>query len=242
MTSLALSHLPPGSPLWLYVFVASALALHIAAGSVAILAGYTAILARKGGLLHRRAGLAFIAAMVVMGAMGSVLASRIPDRANIAAGILAAYLVSTAWMTVRRRPLCTGRFERIAFVGVAALALFYVVSGIQAQLAPSHRLDHYPPGPFFAVGALAAFFAWGDWRMLRRGGVEGTGRLARHIGRMGFALFLAAASFFIGQQKVMPVFMHGWLILFALGFAPLALTLFWLVKIRLPKRRRLAPA
>jgi len=54
--------------------------------------------------------------------------------------------------------------------------------------------------------------------------------------RMCFALFFATGSFFIGQQKVMPAFMHGSPILVAFGIAPLVLMFFWLWRIHRPAR------
>jgi hypothetical protein len=49
---------------------------------------------------------------------------------------------------------------------------------------------------------------------------------------MCLGLFIATGSFFLGQQKVMPVWMRGSPVLLALGFAPLVLLVFWLIKIR----------
>ncbi len=49
---------------------------------------------------------------------------------------------------------------------------------------------------------------------------------------MCFALFFAAASFFLGQQKVMPVWMHGAWYLYVLALAPLAFMVFWLIRVR----------
>jgi peptidoglycan/LPS O-acetylase OafA/YrhL len=118
--------------------------------------------------------------------------------------------------------------------------------GLEARMSADHRLDGYPAPLYFTVAAIALFFASGGLRMIRSGGLTGARRLARHAGRMGFGLFLAAGSFFIGQQKVMPLWMHGSPILFVLGLAPLALTIFWLIRIRLTGRNRhpqqLAPA
>jgi hypothetical protein len=53
---------------------------------------------------------------------------------------------------------------------------------------------------------------------------------------MCFAFFFAAGSFFLGQQKVMPAFMHGSPILWALGLAPLGFMIFWLIRIRFSNR------
>jgi hypothetical protein len=242
MMTPVLAHLAPGS--LRFLLAAGVLALHIAAGSVAIVSGYTAIFARKGGALHRRSGLVFCGAMLLMGAMGSLLALRIHERNNVAAGLLVAYLVASAWMTIRRPAGRVGRFELGAFAVSFALAEAFLAWGFEARWSPSHRLDGFPAGPYFAVAAIAAFFAWGDFRMIRHGGLAGAARIARHAGRMGFGLFFAAGSFFIGQQKVMPAAWHGSPVLLVLGLAPLALTLFWLVRIRLPAKRRrtLAPA
>jgi hypothetical protein len=52
---------------------------------------------------------------------------------------------------------------------------------------------------------------------------------------MCFAFFVATGSFFLGQQDIMPMTVRGSPILFVLGLAPLALMLFWLVRLRFAK-------
>ena len=88
---------------------------------------------------------------------------------------------------------------------------------------------------FAAIFALAAGL---DLNLIRRGGVAGVPRLARHLWRMCTALFIAAGAFFFGQQRVMPEFVQGspWLVL--PPRATLALMAFWLVRLRLAKRWR----
>jgi uncharacterized membrane protein len=242
MTPLSIARLPAGSPLWIYALVTAALILHIAAGSAAIVTGYVAIFASKGGRLHRRAGILFVLAMVTMGCAAIFLALRIPQRGNVAGGLLAAYLVATGWMTVRRQAGRTGRFEIGALLLVLALAGAMAAFGLKAQASPSHRLDGYPPALYFNVVVIALLFAAGDLRMILRGGVAGVQRLSRHILRMGFAFFVAAGSFFLGQQKVMPAAFHGSPVLLVLGLAPLGLMLFWLVRVRIGPRKRRAAA
>ncbi|HME12651.1 MAG TPA: hypothetical protein VKF79_07315, partial [Candidatus Acidoferrum sp.] len=44
-----------------------------------------------------------------------------------------------------------------------------------------------------------------DLRMLLRGGVSGAARIARHLVRMGLALFIGTASLFLGKQQHFPV-------------------------------------
>ncbi|MEA3040319.1 MAG: hypothetical protein QOE79_2832 [Sphingomonadales bacterium] len=229
MTAISLSHLAAGSRL--YGLILAALALHIAAACVAIFAGYGAMAVRKGAPLHRRFGLVFVGSMLAMAVTASFLALRIHERGNIAAGILAFYLVLSAWITVRREPGRIGQAERAAAgipLGVAALML---LSGLQAAASPA-GLDGYPAGPYYALAIVAGLLLAGDVAMIRRGGFSGTRRLARHAGRMGFALFMAASFFFIGRQKLMPEWMQGSAILYGLGLAPLGMTLYWRVRLR----------
>ena len=72
--------------------------------------------------------------------------------------------------------------------------------------------------------------------MIRDGGVSGAPLIARHLWRMCFALFFACANFFLGQQKVMPAFMHGSPFLFVPEIAVLALMIFWLIRVRFANR------
>jgi hypothetical protein len=82
------------------------------------------------------------------------------------------------------------------------------------------------------------FAAAGDLRLILRGGISGVQRIARHLWRMCFALFFASAFFFLGQQKVMPAFMHGSPLLFVPAIAPLVLMIFWLFRVRFANRYR----
>jgi hypothetical protein len=98
--------------------------------------------------------------------------------------------------------------------------------------SPKHAFNGYGPPLFFIFGVLSLFFAALDLRVLAKGGVSGVQRIMRHLWRMCFAFFFATGSFFLGQQKVMPVWMQGSKVLFVLGLAPLGFMLFWLVRVR----------
>ena len=91
---------------------------------------------------------------------------------------------------------------------------------------------------YYVFGSFATLFAALDLKVILRGGISGAARIARHLWRMCFALFFAAASFFLGQQKVMPAFMHGSPLLFIPALAPLGFMIYWLVRTRFPKRRQ----
>jgi hypothetical protein len=244
MMPLSLAHLAPGTAAWVYGLTLALLVLHIGGGGIAILSGFAAFAVGKGGRLHRLFGLVFVVSMLTMAVAATILASRIPQRGNIGGGLLVCYLVASAWLTVRRKPGTIGRLEIALCAAAAAIAVTIFLLGLQAERSPTGTLDGFPAGPFFALAGLAALFALLDVPMILRGGVSGARRTARHLGRMGLALFFASGSFFIGQQKVMPASIHGSPILYGLGLAPLGMTLYWLVRLRLGGRRarRLAPA
>jgi uncharacterized membrane protein len=235
---LSLAHLPPGSPWWLVAIIVAGLVLHIGGGGVAILAGWGTVLVRKGGRLHRLIGNVFVLAMLSMGIAGTSLAVYLGQRGNIAGGILAAYLVATGWVAARRRDGESGLFERLACVLIAGTSVMLLIWGLQDT--------RHPAGDgailYFVFGGFSAFLAWLDLSVIRRGGVQGAQRIARHLWRMGFAFFFASGSFFIGQQKVMPGAVQGSPVLIVLGLAPLAILLFWVVKVRFGGRRMAAAA
>jgi uncharacterized membrane protein len=216
------------------------IAIHIAGGVVAILTGYAAVLVRKGEKLHRAIGKVFIVAMLVMAGMATYLAITflgvLPGQApNIAAGALVPYLVGTAWVAARRKDATVGLFEKIAFVTIAGISAVFLLGGITAATSPTGKFDGYPSYFFFVFAGIAALMALLDLRVIRKGGLSGAPRIARHLWRMCFAFFFATGSFFLGQQKVMPEWMRGEWYLYALGLAPLAFLFFWLFRVRLTK-------
>ncbi|HEX5716620.1 MAG TPA: hypothetical protein VF179_10705 [Thermoanaerobaculia bacterium] len=183
------------------------LPIHIAAGGLAIVLGAVALIVKKGGTIHRRSGLLFVYAMLAMGFSASILALRnSPTDGNLAAGLMTAYFVGTALTTVRPVSPWTRRIDAAALTVIVVLALGYIVGGVKAFNSPG-----LTPGgvPFRTVGVmsfvLATFMtlsAAGDVRILRFGMPRGGPRLARHLWRMCFALFIAAGSFFSIRERV----------------------------------------
>jgi len=212
------------------------LILHISGGSVGILAGATALFVRKGSPLHRLAGNIFFVAMLTMSGIGACVAPFLPDRGSAVMGAFTFYLVASAWMTVRRKAGSVGAFEKALLCVVTVCAITDLTFGLQAANSATGMLYGNSSALFFVFGSVMAFTAVADLRMIQRGGVSGTQRIARHVWRMCFALFIATGSFFLGQQQVMPAFMHGSPVLVALGIAPLPLMIFWLVRVRFTNR------
>ena len=80
------------------------MAVHIAAGLLALPAGTIAIAARKGGRLHARAGTVFFGAMLVLGISAAILEPfREPEPGSPIAALFVLYFVATSWVAARRR-------------------------------------------------------------------------------------------------------------------------------------------
>lgn len=179
------------------------LPIHVVAGGLAIVLGAVALLASKGATLHRKSGLLFVGAMVTMGFSGSALAlTDGPTNVNVTAGLLAAYFVITALTTVRPVAPWTRWVNAGALVVAVGLALSCFSRGFTAFASPSGTIDDVPFFMLFFLGTMLAMAAGGDVRMMRSGPLRGGPRLARHLWRMCFALFIAAGSFFSIRERV----------------------------------------
>lgn len=201
--------------------------LHIAGGSLAILSGAVAVAAPKGRPLHARAGTWFFASMLVLGITAAILAWLNGDEGLGMGGILTCYFVATSWVTARRRAGTTGRFESLACAAALVMAATIAWVGIAGAATP-------PPGrgPLFALAAMCLLAGLLDLYAILRAKLTPAQRISRHLWRMCFAFFMATGSFFMGQQDLMPQSLRGSPILIVLGLAPLAVMVFWLVRLR----------
>ncbi len=227
------------APWWVHLGADALLYLHIGGGTVGLLSGGVALLARKGGLLHRRAGNVFLVAMLVMSGIGGAVAPFLHDRISTVAGFMTFYLIFTGWLTARRRQ------------GVGALevlGLFIAVGGLIATLSltwmatntPEGTLDGAPPQAFYIFLFVSLIAAASDLKLVLRRGIEGGQRIARHVWRMCFGLFVAAGSLFLGQQQVFPQWLRDTPVLYIAALAPLPFLIFWLLRVRLSKKYRAA--
>lgn len=210
------------------------LVLHICGGITGLLSGAMAMLFRKGSHRHALAGNVFVIAMLLMAASGSYLGFMKHEMKNVFGGLLALYMVATAWRTARRKDN-EGKsdiFDWCGFLFALAIGALSVAHGIEKATGRIPSNDGVPAGMDIFLGSVVLLAAAGDIRMILRGGIAGTQRLLRHLWRMCFALFIATGSFFIGQQQVFPASIRGTALLFILGILPLPLLIFWLLRVR----------
>jgi len=221
------------------------LLIHICAGTVGLLSGAAAISFRKGSPRHVLAGRIFVASMLTMAAGAAYLGITRHQPGNTSGGILTFYLITTAWLTARRRDGQTSRFDWLALLVPLAVGILSWMNGIRVVRSGAGSENGVPVGMMFFMGTVCLLAAAGDVRMLVRGGVSGVKRIARHLWRMCFGLFIAAGSFFLGPQnrplrllstvgvgQHLPPALFSTGLYLILSLLPLILLIFWIVRVR----------
>src|SRR5262249_32337151 len=169
------------------------LSIHIAAGGVAIVLGAVALLVKKGGSIHRRSGLVFVCSMLVLGATAALLGFRkSPTDGNVFGGLMTIYFIATALTTVRPVSAWTRGSNVAALIVAIGLALVDIAGGVKAFNSPRGVLNGVPFAMHLFLAAVMILAAAGDARIMKSGVPRGGPRLARHLWRMCFALFIAA--------------------------------------------------
>ena len=214
--------------------------VHIIAGLLAITAGFAALFSTKGGRLHRRSGIVFVGAMIVMAGLGGVIAAMQFhigfQKMNVVAATLTLYLVVTSLLTVRRNRGPQARAIDIACTLVALAAGFFAVGFAVDSLLKGPKPSWFPAAPALVFGTIALLAALGDLRIARGRVLDPSHRIARHLWRMGVAMFIATGSFFLGQAKVFPVEVRILPLLAAPVLVVLATMFFYWIRVLVTKR------
>jgi uncharacterized membrane protein len=214
--------------------------VHIVAGSLSLVCGYVALFAAKGATVHRRSGTVFVYAMLTMAIFGAMLAAihaNIWSVINVPAGLMTAYLVATSLTTVRPPAWWSPRVGGALMLLAAVIGATMLTLGI-AAIAGGGSWNGIPAFPFFLFGVVGALGSIGDLRTLRAGALRGAPRLTRHLWRMTFALFIAAMSFFIGQQGVIPKAIRIPALLATPVVIVLVTMVYWLWRVRIRRSLR----
>lgn len=215
--------------------------VHIVAGGLALLGGYIALYSAKGAAVHRKSGRLFVYAMLTMAVAGTTIAAirDVAPSINVPAALLTSYLVITALTAVRPRAASARWLTPGLMVIGLAVGLTSLTFGFEAiASADGKGRDGMPAFPFFMFGVIGTLGGVLDFRMMRAGGLTGASRLARHLWRMSFALFIAALSFFIGQAQVFPKPIRIMPLLALPVLAVLVTMLYWLWRVRVRRSFR----
>jgi uncharacterized membrane protein len=216
-------------------FVSSIVPVHVLAGLLALVFGYVALAATKGAALHRKSGRLFVGAMLTMSLSGAVMSAVKTGgvSVNVIAGSLTFYFVATGLLSVRSRNAKSDRIDAAALLFVVTLAVFAFITGLDVS-----RSNPPLAAPMFVFGVVATLAATGDIRMMRGGGLQGSRRLKRHLWRMCFAMWVAAASFFWGPRGRVPEVIRIPALLPIPVLAPIAVMFYWLWRLRARRTSR----
>lgn len=207
------------------------LPIHIAGGMLALVFGYIALFAAKGATLHRKSGMLFVFAMVAMSLTGALVAAVNNTPSSVVAGLLTFYFVTTGMLTVRRRTQSSHWIDAAGVVFALTVGAIAFQSGL--ELMSRGRPE---AAPMFIFGLVAMLAAAGDIRMMRAGGGEGSRRTSRHLWRMCFAMWVAAASFFWGPRGRVPEIIYIPALLPIPVLTPVAVMIHWLWRLKRTRR------
>ena len=208
------------------------LALHILGGALGVITGFTSLFAGKGSTLHRRAGKVFVISMVTMGLTGAMLG-------NVVGGLLASYLVVTAWTTLN--PI-SRRASITLMLAAATMGSLMLIDGASTIAQGHTSKDGVPVAMTLFLTTIMFIAVAGDFRLIRADGViRGSSRIVRHLWRMCFSLFIASGSFFTIRKRVAVILPEPFLDL-QIRLIPVVLPLlaigYWIWRIRVRKRFR----
>jgi uncharacterized membrane protein len=209
--------------------VSTILPAHIVAGVLALLFGYVALYASKGATLHRRSGMLFVYAMVTMSLSGALMDAwnTRSISVNVVAGLMTFYFVTTGLLTVRPRAQESRWIDRAAVAFVLTVSVLAFAAGLDMM-----RRGRPEAAPSFIFGIVGLLAAAGDIRLLRGRVMQGARRIARHLWRLSFAMWVAAASFFWGPPRRVPEVIRIPALQAAAVLLPIAVMLYWLWRLR----------
>lgn len=215
---------------------------HLLAGTLAVSAGMAAMLLPKGARMHRLCGRVFATCMLLLCASGIYLSVTRSILFTLFLSVLALHAVLSGWAAASRAADWQRTAEHVGLVLICGNALAAAGGGMAAAASDSGVIDGLPAAAFLTVASLSALLGLLDRAWIRRTQRPPRQRTARHLSRMGFAMFIATAIFFFGNSSVLPVGLRSVPLLVAPVAAVMVLTLGWLAFVLLSGPARVRPA
>ena len=215
------------------------LPFHIIAGAIGLISGALALFAYKGGRLHRKSGIVFVYAMMVLTFTGVAMGALQSDMSAVIPGLLTFYLVLTALLTIRRPANPKSPWIDLGTMLVGLIVVITCIFSIGMEIFNStqgNTSDGLLP-LYFIFGSVALLAVLGDARMLLAQDIPWAHRIARHLWRMCLALWIATASFFLGQADELPEQLRIMPLLCTPVLLVALLMLYWLVRVLFTKWR-----
>ena len=206
------------------------LSLHIGMGTLGVISGAGALMFRKGSEPHRAVGTVFVLAMVVMAATASILETMKPEPGSPVGGFMTIYFILTAWMAGRRKDGASGTFEIGASIAALALAASFALTAYELATGVTKAPNPIFPYVLYGISFAMALAAIADLGVVLRGGLAGAQRIARHLWRMCFGLFISVGSFAAQGGRVLPPSIRTEVLIASL-FIVLAVMFYWLIRV-----------
>ncbi|MEM7018652.1 MAG: hypothetical protein AAF512_15090 [Pseudomonadota bacterium] len=184
------------------MFISVLLGFYVITGMPGPFTGAASLAVQKGTYFHRVFGTAFFLSMLGMTASSVFLALIHEQLDNVLVGAFTFYLVVTAWLTVTRKERQAGVGEKIALIGVLLIISLALRFAWEAAHSPIGLKDGVAADNFYVISAIAACFAGFDIKLVLSGGVAGAQRIARHLWRMCFAMFIATLSLVVQTAAI----------------------------------------
>jgi hypothetical protein len=209
--------------------------IHGVVGTCVVISGISALISRKGSDFHRSSGILFALSLCVMAVIILITAFMAPhliSTLGITFTALACYMVLSSWETVRQRPATLSRLGYIAPVVASSVGILALYWGSMAASGYQEVDDDVPVAAYFVFGGLAFLSAGGDVSTILKGGAVGAQRLARHLWRMCFGLYLFTSGLFTGSGSVVfPEQIRGSWVLMIPELSVLILSIYWLNRV-----------
>ena len=211
--------------------IVSLVFVHILSGALGLLAGFSILFSAKGSPSHKLVGRAFFCSMMILGLTGAIIGFARWIPLSALNGLLICYFVLTSLLVIRRRGPNTRRYEWLLALVGSILIVAYVVFGFEARGMPDGKLGGFPGMIYFVFAGITAVAVVGDGRYLRVSSPSGRGWVVRHLWRMFFPFFMAAAAFFLGQAKLFPPAIQQSASIFLPVVIVVGAMLFWSVQV-----------
>lgn len=205
--------------------------LHILTGTVALISGALSFAVTKGSNSHKKFGLAFVISMIVMAMSGALLAFLAMEKLNMVAGLVTFYLVVTAYLTVHPPKNNAIIVHSILMTLGFTIGVYAIYTGLTALNNGLSSLDGNPVQAIIVFGSVSLLAAALDIRVITKGRLKYKWQLVRHVWRIGFAMLIATASFFLGQSQFIPEAMRNIFTLVGPVVLVLCLTAYWVIRV-----------
>jgi len=216
--------------------------IHAVVGMSAVLCGLLAFVLAKGSLFHRVAGRFFTGLIVSMVAIVSAEAFLKPGSISALGFVfilLMAYLVGSAWATVR---VTVGSIRTVDLAApLVAFSIFIACCYLGAEALSNPKMtDKAPPvEAYFFFGTLTFITMLLDLNHIRLGGTRGNHKIIRHVWRMSLALFLSSSTLFTGPGSIIfPEPIRGNPALAIPQILVVCIALYWVSNLLLNQRRQ----